>query len=44
MVLLVEVCRLLLAIIPEDRDHNLAEEQATYEINLAALLDNPPSP
>jgi len=42
--LLVEVCRLLLAIIPEDRDRNLAEEQATYEIGLPELLDNPPLP
>jgi len=44
MGLLVEVCRLLLAIIPEDRDRNLAEEQATYDIGLPALLDNVPLP
>ena len=44
MGLLVEVCRLLLAIIPKDRDRNLAEQQATYEIGLPALLNNVPLP
>ena len=42
--LLAEVSRMLLAIVPQERDRNLAEEQASYEIGLPALLDNPPLP
>ena len=42
--LLAEVSRMLLAIVPQERDRNLAEEQTSYEIGLPALLDNPPLP
>lgn len=42
--LLAEIARLLLSIIPQERVRNLAEEQARYEVDLAALLGNPPLP
>jgi four helix bundle protein len=42
--LLAEIARLLLSIIPQERVRNLAEEPATYEIDLVALLDDPPLP
>jgi four helix bundle protein len=42
--LLAEVSRLLLTIVPQERGRSLAEEQTTYEIDLAVLLDNPPLP
>jgi four helix bundle protein len=41
---LAEIARLLLSIIPQERVRNLAEEPATYEIDLVALLDDPPLP
>lgn len=40
--LLAEIARLLLSIIPQERVRNLAEEPASYEIDLVALLDDPP--
>jgi four helix bundle protein len=42
--LLAEIARLLLSIIPQERVRNLAEEPASYEIDLVALLDDPPLP
>jgi len=42
--LLTQIIRLLLTIIPAERRRKLAEEQATYDINIADLLDNPPMP
>lgn len=42
--LLAEIARLLLSIIPQERVRNLAEEPASYEIDLMALLDGPPLP
>jgi four helix bundle protein len=42
--LLAEIARLLLSIIPQERVCNLAEEPASYEIDLVALLDDPPLP
>ena len=42
--LLAEIARLLLSIIPQERVRNLAEEPADYEIDLVALLDDPPLP
>jgi four helix bundle protein len=41
---LAEIARLLLSIIPQERVRNLAEEPASYEIDLVALLDDPPLP
>jgi four helix bundle protein len=42
--LLAEIARLLLSIIPQERVRNLAEEPTSYEIDLVALLDDPPLP
>jgi hypothetical protein len=42
--LLAEIARLLLSIIPQERVRNLAEESASYGIDLVALLDDPPLP
>ena len=42
--LLAEISRLLLTIVPQERVRNLAEEQASYEVDSAELLDNPPLP
>jgi four helix bundle protein len=42
--LLAEIARLLLLIIPQERVRNLAEEPTSYEIDLVALLDDPPLP
>lgn len=42
--LLVQIIRLLLTIIPNTRNTQLAEEQAVYQIIPNALLDNPPQP
>ncbi|MEJ2557374.1 MAG: four helix bundle protein [Anaerolineae bacterium] len=42
--LLAEIARLLLSIIPQEHVRNLAEEPASYEIDLVALLDAPPLP
>jgi four helix bundle protein len=42
--LLAEIARLLLSIIPQERVRNLAEEPASYQIDLVALLDDPPLP
>ena len=42
--LLAEIARMLLKIIPQERAHNLAEEQAGYEIDPSVLLDSPPMP
>jgi four helix bundle protein len=41
---LAEIARLLLSIIPQERVRNLAEEPTSYEIDLVALLDDPPLP
>ncbi len=41
---LVEISRLLLTIIPEERTHNLAEESAEYHAYPRYLLDDPPLP
>lgn len=42
--LLAEIARLLLAIIPKERIHNLAEEHAGYETDQPILMDIPPLP
>jgi hypothetical protein len=42
--LLAEIARLLLSIIPQERVRNLAEQPASYEIDLVAPLDDPPLP
>jgi four helix bundle protein len=42
--LLAEIARLLLSIIPQERVRNLAEEPASYQIDLVAPLDDPPVP
>jgi four helix bundle protein len=42
--ILAEISRLLLTIIPQDRTHNLAEEQSSYEALHSDLLDAPPLP
>ncbi len=42
--LLAELARMLLAIIPQERTRNLAEEQASYKIDQTTLLDSPPMP
>jgi four helix bundle protein len=41
---LAEISRLLLSIIPQERTHNLAEKQATYETDLPTDLHNAPLP
>ena len=37
-----KIIRLLLTIIPARRGYKLAEERASYDTNIMALLDNPP--
>ena len=44
LAILAEITRLLLAIVPRERKHNLAEKSATYELDLSGLLDNLPLP
>ena len=40
--LMTRIIRLLLTIIPARRGYKLAEERASYDTNIMALLDNPP--
>ena len=42
--LFTEIIRLLLTIVPSTREHNLAEEPATYKINPSDLLADVPLP
>lgn len=42
--MLAEIARLLLAIVPEERTHNLAEERTEYDVYPHDLLDDPPQP
>ena len=42
--LLTRIIRLLLTIIPAERGYKLKEEQASYDVGLMDLLDNPPMP
>lgn len=42
--LMTRIIRLLLTIIPARRGYKLAEERASYDTNIRALLDNPPMP
>jgi four helix bundle protein len=42
--LLTQIIRLLLTIIPAERGYKLREEQAPYDVDTIALLDNPPMP
>jgi len=42
--LMTRIIRLLLTIIPAKRGYKLAEERASYDTSIMALLDNPPMP
>ncbi len=42
--LLTEITKLLLAMIPAQRQHRLADETAAYSADASGLLDNPPLP
>jgi len=42
--LMTQVIRLLLTIIPAERGYKMKEEQASYNVDIRELLDNPPLP